>query len=148
MKRKTFQILIKIFVFIIIITFIGFLYTNQEPNFKITKEGIEVDRINNFGIPNQSYFYNLSEQDLSIEWLNENCEVEEPVCEYIFDKTKRFEIKDEEAVAKTYEGLIWYEKQKDGSEIVFYCPSNENCFKQICEEPNKYICGEYFVEIK
>lgn len=132
----------------LILAFLFSLLIGGEQHFKITKEGVKVEEIvlKEVQISNMHYTVLKPMEMITIGWLNENCEPINLDCKYVFDKTKRFVMKDKEAVAKTYEGLIWFEKQKDGSEISFFCPSTENCFKQVCEEPNEYMCGDYLVE--
>ncbi len=76
--------IISVFIFIFVLTFwVILLIMSPEPHFKITKEGVEVDEIDN----NK---WQIKKSDLTLEWLEENC-------------------------------------LKDNS--------------------NKYICGEYFVEV-
>lgn len=132
---------------IVVVGILSLIIINNETHFKIyDKDGVEVERINNFGIPHQSYFYDLSKEDISVEWLDETCECLEINCSYIFKSSETFESQDK-FVGATYEGMIWYIKDKKGNEIAsLYCPQGENCFEEECTPCPKYKCGDYTIE--
>lgn len=70
---------------------------------------VEIDEINNYNVPNQSFFYVLKKQDLTIEWLNENLECVEKHC------PKNYEfINEKKLFCNPLEGI-------SGSSINFIC---------------------------
>ncbi len=88
MKRETkIIIVVCVFIFVLAVWFI-LLIMNPEPHFRITKEGVEIDEIEIYkscssenwndpdypvGICFQLYTKKISREDLTLEWLEENC---------------------------------------------------------------------------
>lgn len=79
---------------------------------------VEVEKIDNYGIPNQGYFYDVLKEDLSIELLARNCQC-----------------------LKWEDGVIW----EDGQENKDCNDRPRYCNYEYCEV---YQCGEYKIEVK
>ena len=162
MKKKTnvrildiltnkFVIIILLIVVLILVVF-SFIMILDEPHFKITKNGEEVDRIDNYGIPNQSFFFDISKQDLTTDWLDENCECGEQTCNFHFNYSKRVKITSENAkefVSVTYEGPIWFFTDESGHKIAEFYQKDTEIVEE-CNPCQEYKCEfdeTYFVEI-
>ena len=76
MKRKI-KIIVVIAIILALAMWFILLAINPEPHFKITKEGIEVDEINlcDFKSCEDNHPVIISRQDLTKQWLEENCEL-------------------------------------------------------------------------
>ena len=150
MKKKTKKtnkewIFFTIF-FIVALLCIRFLFLLQilEPHFKIYKnesgERIEVERIpiawnNKEGSCGSSDFTIINEktdygecgwfyiEQMTIEWLEENCGCIQIDCEYIFNASKRTQFnlsEPEKFTSKTYEGFIWFTTDARGDLMAEY----------------------------
>jgi len=67
MKNKL-KIIVGIAIILVSAIWFTLLAINPEPHFKITKEGVDVDKIDN----NK---WQIKKSDLTSEWLEENCEL-------------------------------------------------------------------------
>lgn len=77
-KRAIILLLFIISAFTVIIV----LKDYSKPKFTITKDGVEVEEIERFDISyggNRYTYNNLQKEELTIYWLNENCECSEPI---------------------------------------------------------------------
>ncbi len=152
MKKNNYQMPWEVGLIVIVLLFTaGIHYIDkvvllEEPHFKIyDKNGNEVDIV----YPNDEYNRKINgilKEHLTIDWLDNNCECLEINCSYIFKSSETFESPDK-IIGATYEGMIWYIKDKKGNEIAsLYCPLGENCFEEECTPCLKYKCGDYTVE--
>lgn len=113
-------------VFIIVCLYVD----SQEPHFKITKDGVEVDLDWKRDCLEMGRGNCFSPHYDDVEWLSENCEILEQECWFVFEGKE-----------------TGYWNASDTTEIIYHCPEGENCLVQVCEEPTKYSCGDYIVEV-
>lgn len=82
MKNKLKRVKFVVINILIVIILLGAIFLIMrgfeagEPHFRITKKGVNVDKINlcDFRACENNYSVIISRQDLTKEWLDENCE--------------------------------------------------------------------------
>ncbi len=150
MKKKINVGMLVTIILLVVVLILGVFLINiilDEPHFRITKDGVEVDKI-----PYNNYSWIYADYGLTTDWLDENCECGEQTCNFHFNYSKRVKITSENAkefVSVTYEGPIWFFTDESGHKIAeFYQKDTE--IVEDCTPCQEYKCEfdeTYFVEI-